>query len=66
MLEIEMSERTFLNFKCPECTTLESNLWIQVLSLTSEPAPNQLSCLEQVGRILVCKEEKSINELQYP
>lgn len=67
MSEIEVSERTGLNFKCPESATLESNLRIQVLSMTSDTAINLFGCLERVilcQDSCVCKTE-NINEMQY-
>lgn len=62
MSEIEVSERTGLNFKCPESTTLESNLRIQVLSLTSDTAINLFSCLEQV---ILCQDSLCLQRREY-
>lgn len=48
MLEVGVSDRTSLNFNCSESATLESNLRMQVLSLTSDTAINLFCCLEWV------------------
>jgi len=63
MSETEVSERTGLNFKCPEFAALESSLRIQVRSLTSDTASNLFNRLEWVilcQGSCVCKADKNI------